>query len=94
MNYEKFLKDRLIKRQRPDFKQIKYQLIRAQKDLKTAESNLSIDLTWAFAIAYHAMIRASKAFMFSKVIYPQPNNRIKPWYHLQNWSLAKIMRIL
>jgi len=70
MNYEKFLKDNLVKKQKPDFEQIKYQLKRANKDLKTAESVLSIDLTWAFAIAYHAMIRASKALMYSKGYLP------------------------
>lgn len=66
MNYEKFLKNRLIKRQRPDFKQIARQLHRSLKDLKTAEANLKIDLTWSFAIAYHAMIRAGKALMYSE----------------------------
>ncbi len=70
MSYEKLLRERLIKKQSPDFKQIEYQLKRAQKDLQTDESNLSIDLTWAFTIAYHAMIRASKAFMFSKGYLP------------------------
>jgi len=70
MIYEKFLKDNLIKKEKPDFKQIAYQLKRAQKDLMTAEANLSIDLTWAFAIAYHAMIRASKALMYSKGYLP------------------------
>jgi uncharacterized protein (UPF0332 family) len=70
MSYEKFLKDNLIKKERPDFKQIAHQIIRAQKDLKTAEANLPIDLTWAFAIAYHAMIRASKALMYSKGYLP------------------------
>lgn len=70
MNYERFLIDKLIKKQTPDFKQIEYQLKRACKDLKTAELNLSIDLTWAFAIAYHAMMRASKALMYSKGYLP------------------------
>jgi hypothetical protein len=63
MNYEKFLKDKLIKRQEPDFQQIAHQLQRSLKDLKTAEANLEIDLTWSFAIAYHAMIRAGRALM-------------------------------
>ena len=45
MNYERFLKDKLIKKQKPDFKQIDYQLKRSLKDLKTAEANLKIDLT-------------------------------------------------
>lgn len=70
MSYEKFLRDKLVKKQNPDFKQIEYQLKRARKDLKTAESILSIDLTWAFAIAYHAMMRASKALMYSKGYLP------------------------
>ena len=70
MSYEKFLRDRLIKRQKPDFKQISYQLQRALKDLKTAEANLKIDLTWSLAIAYHAMIRAGRALMYSKGYLP------------------------
>ena len=70
MDYRKFLRDKLIKKQRPDFKQIERQLKRAQKDLKTAEKNLAIDLTWSFAIAYHAMLRASRALMYSKGYLP------------------------
>src|SRR3990167_3862129 len=70
MRYEKFLKDSLIKNQTPDFKQISYQLQRSLKDLKTAEANLKIDLTWALAIAYHAMIRAGRALMYSKGYLP------------------------
>lgn len=70
MIYEKYLKDNLIKKEKPDFKQISYQLKRAQKDLKTAESNLPIDLTWAFAIAYHAMMRAGKALIYSQGYLP------------------------
>ena len=77
MIYEKFLKDNLIKEQKPDFKQISYQLKRSQKDLITAEANLSIDLTWAFAIAYHAMMRASKALMYSKGYLPTAKNSHK-----------------
>jgi len=70
MNYERFLKDKLIKRQTPDFRQINKQLQRALKDLKTSEANLKIDLTWSLAIAYHAMIRAGRALMYSKGYLP------------------------
>ena len=42
MSYEKFLRDKLIKRQKPDFKQIVHQLQRSLKDLKTAEANLEM----------------------------------------------------
>ena len=70
MNYEKFFRDKLIKRQNPDFHQISYQLTRSLKDLKTAEANLDIDLTWALTIAYHAMVKAGKALMYSKGFLP------------------------
>jgi len=70
MNYEKFLKDNLIKKQEPDFKQIQFQLQRSLKDLKTAEANLNIDLTWAMAISYHSIIRAGRALMYSKGFLP------------------------
>lgn len=70
MVYNQFLKAKLIKRQKPDFQQISKQLRRSLKDLKTAEANLNIDLTWALAIAYHAMIRAGKALMYSKGYLP------------------------
>jgi len=70
MTYERFLKDKLVKKQKPDFKQISYQLRRSSKDLKTAKANLKIDLTWALAIAYHAMIRAGRALMFAKGFLP------------------------
>jgi len=70
MAYEKFLRDKLIKHQKADFKQIALQLKRSLKDLKTSEANLEIDLTWSLAIAYHAMIRAGRALMYSRGFLP------------------------
>lgn len=70
MRYEKFLADNLIKKQKPDFGQISEQIARSLKDLKTAEANMKIDLTWAFTIIYHSMIRAGRALMYSKGYLP------------------------
>ncbi len=86
MIYEKFLKDNLLKVEKPDFKQISYQLKRSQRDLKTAEANLSIDLTWAFAIAYHAMMRAGKALLYSRGYLPTAKN-----YHKTIVELTKLI---
>jgi len=77
MSYEQFLRNKLIKKQRPDFKQISHQLQRALKDLETAEANLEIDLTWSYTIAYHSMIRGSRALMFSKGYLPTAKNSHK-----------------
>ena len=70
MSFERFLKDNLIKRVKPDFKQIGAQLRRAEKDLKTGKSLVSNDPTWAYAIIYHAMIRAGRALLFSHGYLP------------------------
>lgn len=88
MIYEEFLKDNLIKKEKPDFKQIAYQLKRAQKDLTTAEANLPIDLTWAFAIAYHAMMRASKALIYSKGYLPTAKKSHKTIIELTKFILG------
>jgi len=74
MSYERWLKDRLIKKQAPDHDQITKQLSRASKDLRTAEALSSIDRIWSFTIAYHAMIRAGRAFMFAKGYLPTTLN--------------------
>lgn len=77
MSFEKFLKANLVKRQKPDFRQISFQLRRSARDLKTAEANLEIDPTWALTIAYHAMIRAGRALIFSKGFLPTSKNTHK-----------------
>ncbi|MBN1982077.1 MAG: HEPN domain-containing protein [Chitinivibrionales bacterium] len=64
MSYERFLKDKLIKKIRPDFKQIAAYIKRAKRDLQTAEKILASDPTWSFTIIYHAMIRSGKALMY------------------------------
>ena len=88
MNYEKFLKDNLIKKEKPDFRQITSQLKRAQKDLKTAEANLPIDLPWTFAIAYHGMIRASRALIYSMGYLPTANKSHKTIIELTKMILG------
>jgi len=45
--------------------QVTSNLKRAQRDLVTAKTNLSIDEEWAYTIAYHAMLRAGRALMFA-----------------------------
>jgi len=55
----------LIEKSTFSLKQIKSNLGRARRDLATAKANLNIDEEWAYAIAYHAMLRAGRALMFS-----------------------------
>lgn len=77
MDCEKFIKNNLIKKAKPDVVQIKHQLKRAMQDLETAQANLKIDLTWALTIADHSMIRACRALMYSKGYLPTANQTHK-----------------
>jgi uncharacterized protein (UPF0332 family) len=89
MSFERFQRDKLLKRQRPDFKQISHQLQRSLKDLKTAEANLEIDLTWSYTIAYHSMIRAGRALIFSKGYLPTAKNSHKTIVELTKLMLGE-----
>ncbi len=88
MNYEEFIRNKLIKRQEPNFQQISRQLERALKDLKAAQANLKIDLTWTLAIAYHSMIRAGKALMYAKGYLPSTIRTHKTIVELTNLILG------
>jgi uncharacterized protein (UPF0332 family) len=48
-----------------NFKQAYNYLLRSKKDLSTSRANLKIDEEWAYAIAYHALLRAGMALMIS-----------------------------
>lgn len=74
MDFESLLRDHRIKRVTPDQRQISKQLGRASIDLQTASELCAIDRTWCFTIAYQAMIRAGRAFMFSQGYLPTSMN--------------------
>jgi uncharacterized protein (UPF0332 family) len=89
MNYERLLKDQLIKKQNPDLAQIRSQLKRARKDLSTAEAVINIDLTWSFTIAYHAIMRAGRALMFSQGYLPTTKNSHKTIIEFMRLTLGE-----
>ena len=61
-----YLKKGLLKRQNVNFKQVEKQIIRAKKDLETAQLVLAPDPEWGATIAYQAMLRAGRALLFSR----------------------------
>lgn len=65
-----YLKRKLIKRQRPNFKQIKQQLEGAEHDLKIFNTVIKEDHGWASVMAYQSMLRAGRALMFAHGFLP------------------------
>jgi uncharacterized protein (UPF0332 family) len=69
--------------------QIKSNLNRAQRDLRTAKANLKIDEEWAYTIAYHAMLRAGRGFMFACGYRPRGKDQHKTVVEFCSESLGK-----
>ena len=74
MLFEAYLKKGLLKTQRVNFKQIEKQIIRAEKDIRTATKFLNDDPEWGATIAYHAMLRVGRALLFSKGFLPMADS--------------------
>jgi uncharacterized protein (UPF0332 family) len=74
--------------------QIKSNLNRAQRDLRTAKANLKIDEEWAYTIAYHAMLRAGRAFMFASGYRPRGKDQHKTVVEFCSESLGKDFQYL
>ena len=70
MKIEDLLRGGRIRRQRVPEDQIRRALERAQRDLKTAKKIMAEDWDWGFAVAYDAILQASRALMFVRGYRP------------------------
>ena len=59
-----------IKEQKVNFKGIENLVVRAYKEIKIAQANVTIDEGTAFTIAYTSMLHAGRALMFVKGFRP------------------------
>ncbi len=68
---EELLRDRVVRRIRPDRKLALASLRRAGRDLDTAKTLLEQSrLDWSLAISYNAMLQAGRALMFGRGYRP------------------------
>ena len=70
MKYDELLKTGRIRPQRVSDAEIRRALDRAQRDLKTARKIMAEDWDWGFAVAYNAVLQASRAYMFAQGYRP------------------------
>ena len=59
-----------IRRERISKAEIRRALERAERDLKVARKIMAEDWDWGFAVAYNAVLQASRAFMFARGYRP------------------------
>ena len=67
----------LIEKVKYDDKQVQANLLRSKRDLLTSRATLKIDEEWAYAIAFHAMLRAGRALMFASGYRPRGKDQHK-----------------
>lgn len=77
MNFKDLDKANLIEKVEFNPNQVGKILTRSLKDLNTAKATLKIDEEWAYAIAYHAMLRAGRALLFSEGYRPKGKDQHK-----------------
>jgi uncharacterized protein (UPF0332 family) len=70
MSYEELLNKGLIKRFKLYPSQVKNRIELAKRDIKSARAMMANDRDWAFAMAYNAILQATRALMFSKGFRP------------------------
>jgi uncharacterized protein (UPF0332 family) len=65
MKYDELLESGRIRRQQASKSEIRKAMERADRDIKLAGKLMGEDWDWAFAVAYNAILQASRAYMSS-----------------------------
>jgi uncharacterized protein (UPF0332 family) len=87
--FESYIKKGLVKKQRPNWKQIQDQIRLAKKDLKTAEPVLRIDASWSATMVYQALLRAGRALLMSRGVLPADGGQHKTVVELTGKILGR-----
>lgn len=70
MKYDDLLWERRIHKEQVSGDEVRQVMERAERDLLTAEQVMALDLDWGFAVAYNAVLQASRAYMFAHGFRP------------------------
>lgn len=89
MKYDNLLKSGKIKEQQVSSGEVERALSRAERDLKTARSVMAGDWDWGFAIAYNAVLQASRAFMFAEGYRPASHEGHKNTFAFMRVAMGK-----
>lgn len=89
MKYDDLIRAGRIKKQRVSDDEIRRGLERAQRDLKTAKLIMAGDWDWGFAVAYNAILQASRAYMFFEGYRPSSTEGHKNTLAFMKIALGK-----
>ena len=89
MRYEELLKAGRIREERISRAEVDHALDRAKRDLRTARRIMTDDCDWGFAVAYNAVLQASRAYMFADGYRPASVEAHKNTFAFMRIALGK-----
>jgi len=89
MEYDELLKSRRIRREKISRVEVEQALDRAERDLKTARTLIEQDRDWGFAVAYDAVLQASRAYMFAQGFRPASSESHKNTFAFMRLAMGK-----
>lgn len=87
--YEDLLRAGHIRKLNVSRNEILEAIKRAERDLKTAKIIMAEDWDWGFAVAYNAVLQASRAYMFSQGYRPGSNQGHKNTFAFMAEAMGK-----
>jgi uncharacterized protein (UPF0332 family) len=89
MKYDELLKSGRIRKEEISPEEINQALERAERDLKSARRFVGDDWDWSFAIAYNAVLQASRAYMFAQGFRPASSESHKNTFAFMHLALGR-----
>jgi len=89
MKYDELLSSRRIREEKVSRPEVEKALERAERDLQTARELIERDLDWSFAVAYDAVLQASRAYMFAQGFRPATNESHKNTFAFMRLAMGK-----
>ncbi len=89
MEYDELLKSRRIRKEKVSRIEVERALERAERDLQTARELIEHDRDWSFAVAYDAVLQASRAYMFAQGFRPASSESHKNTFAFMRLAMGK-----
>ena len=89
MEYDELLNSRRIRKEKVSPSEIEHALERAERDLQTARTLIERDRDWSFAVAYDAVLQASRAYMFAQGFRPPSSESHKNTFAFMRLAMGK-----
>ncbi len=89
MEYDELLNSRRIRKEKVSRIEVERALERAERDLQTARELIEHDRDWSFAVAYDAVLQASRAYMFAQGFRPSSSESHKNTFAFMRLAMGK-----